>query len=311
MPPQTPPIYPSAQAPQVGPQPAPAMPPPSPVPSPAPPGPEPSPTPPGAAPTPAQPGLPGSQPMQLNPAYGHTGLATASLVLGIVSLPASILSLFTLPIPVTAIVLGCISLKRKKGFALAGIILGVIGIILSGVVLAVGLNLEKQKTNRTSLNSSTTANVSSAGISSTCYSFALPAGFTSGDVTKNSDCVTVLQKQDGTNDLAITSTNLTQNVSTADQDAYLKAVIDSLQSQEQGKLTLSNRKYINLDGVRAYEATGAESQGKYTYGGIIAALAPKDYMSVSGLKLRAFLIAFDSSTNQDTLDKVASSWHWQ
>ncbi len=251
-----------------------------------------------------------SMPMQLNPAYGNDKLATASLVLGIVSLPASILNVLTLPIPITAIVLGAISLKRKKSFAVAGIVLGVIGIILSAVVLVVGLRIEHDK-KASQAGSTLSHGVSGSNLNSTCYSFSLPNVFTTADVKKNLDCVTVVLKADSTDDLLVNSSELASPVAVSDRDAYLKNLIAEFQTQIGSSIQVTSTKFTTLDGVRAYQVTGSENHGNYRYFGITAVLAPKDYFSVTGAKLRAFIVVYDSSTSQNRLDELAGSWHWQ
>lgn len=257
-------------------------------------------------PIPPQQMPPGSA-MQLNPAYAHTGMATASLVLGIVSLPASILNLLTLPIPVTAIVLGIISLNRKKSFALAGIVLGVIGLILSGVVLAVGLHIEHQK----NANKLTPAASGGFSVDANCYSFALPSHFSQRDISKNSDCVTEIIKSDGSDDMAVESSSTAARVADKDMDAYLKSVMDEMRKKVGSNMNITSTKYIDLDGVRAYEAIGTETEANYKYGGMLVALSPRDYTSTSGTTLRGFVIAFDSSTSQTRLDEIVNSWHWK
>lgn len=66
------------------------------------------------------------------------GLAVAGLVLGIISLPAVVLSLLDIPIALLGIIFGGIGLAKAskiggkgKGMAMAGLICGVIGLILS------------------------------------------------------------------------------------------------------------------------------------------------------------------------------------
>lgn len=249
--------------------------------------------------------MPG-QPMQLNPAYSHTGMATASLILGIISLPASILNILTLPIPITAIVLGFISLKRKKSFALAGIILGVIGIILSAVVLAVGVHVLKK--NAVTTNSATGA----TSVNSNCYSFSLPSTLSKQDISKNADCVTLVIKSDNTEDLVVNSTSLKSAVSDADRDKYLKSIIESGMSDlNPSKYSITNSGYIDIDGARAYRVKGTENQGNYKYLSVLAVLSPKSYMSANGSKLQAFIIASDSATDANQLDGVVNSWHWK
>jgi len=252
---------------------------------------------------PPQPQMPG-QPMQLNPVYGHTGMATASLVLGIISLPASILNILTLPIPITAIVLGFVSLKRKRGFAIAGIVLGFIGIILSAIVLAVGMHV---------INKQKTASVSGANVDSNCFSLSMPGNLGSSDVTKNSDCTIVAINKLSTEDLAIGSVQQTTTVQGKDVDTYLKSIMDEglKSSAISSKGTVTSSQYTSIDGVRAYEVLGTETQGNYKYFGLLVTMAPKDYLSVSGAKLRTFVIASDSSTNKTAIEDVASSWHWK
>lgn len=248
--------------------------------------------------------------MHLNPSYTGGGLAIASLILGVVSLPASILNILSLPIPIVGIVLGAIGLKHKKSLAVAGIILSGVGIILSIVVLIVGTHIQHNKKASQS-TSSLTHGVSGSNLSSTCYSFLLPDGFTNSNVQKNSDCLTVLVKADSTDDLSVNSSDLTSPVSDSERDAYLKNLVAEFQNQAGSAIQIKSTKFITLDGARAYEATGTENNGNYKYVGIVAVLAPKDYISVTGAKLRAFLIAYDSATSQDRLDKLAQSWHWQ
>jgi hypothetical protein len=69
------------------------------------------------------------------------GLAVAGLVLGIISLPAVILSLLDIPIAILGIIFGGIGLAKAKkiggkgkGMAMAGLICGCIGLILSIVL---------------------------------------------------------------------------------------------------------------------------------------------------------------------------------
>jgi len=71
-----------------------------------------------------------------------SGRATASLVLGIVGLIAWFLPIFGVPVTVTGLVLGILSLKGpKRAFAIAGIVLCVIGLLASMVNGALGAYL--------------------------------------------------------------------------------------------------------------------------------------------------------------------------
>jgi hypothetical protein len=66
------------------------------------------------------------------------GLAVAGLVLGIISLPAVILSIFDVPIALLGIIFGGVGIAKAnkiggkgKGMAIAGLACGVLGLILS------------------------------------------------------------------------------------------------------------------------------------------------------------------------------------
>ena len=77
----------------------------------------------------------------------RTGRATASMVLGIVSVPAALVWFVGIPLGIIAIVMGTIARTdiRRHGYtnggqAKAGIILGIAGIVLAvGFVVAVGI----------------------------------------------------------------------------------------------------------------------------------------------------------------------------
>jgi hypothetical protein len=69
---------------------------------------------------------------------GGNGLAVAGLVLGIISLPAVVLSLLDVPIAILGIIFGAVGLSKakklggkNKGMAMAGLICGIIGLIAS------------------------------------------------------------------------------------------------------------------------------------------------------------------------------------
>ena len=74
------------------------------------------------------------------------GLGIAALIAGILSLPAAFTIVRRIPARRLAIVLGFIGYRRARtgeatngGMAIAGIVLGVLGIILSAVLIAVGV----------------------------------------------------------------------------------------------------------------------------------------------------------------------------
>lgn len=69
---------------------------------------------------------------------GKNGFSIASMVCGILSLTCCCASIFGLILAVAAVVLGIIALRNKydgKGMAIAGIITGGIGFLISGIML--------------------------------------------------------------------------------------------------------------------------------------------------------------------------------
>ena len=68
--------------------------------------------------------------------------AIASMILGIIGLLAWILPLIGAPVTITAIVLGIRGLKSEKsGMAIAGIVMGVTGLVLTVINAAIGAYL--------------------------------------------------------------------------------------------------------------------------------------------------------------------------
>jgi hypothetical protein len=88
---------------------------------------------------PQQPLQPGAQvPSQVD----RTGRATASLVLGLFGLIASVIPLIGFPITITGLVLGFQGRhSSRKGIATAGIVLTIIGLVLTVINSAVGAYL--------------------------------------------------------------------------------------------------------------------------------------------------------------------------
>jgi predicted Zn finger-like uncharacterized protein len=75
---------------------------------------------------------------------GGSGLAVLSLILGILSLPmACCCGLFSLPCTLGATITGSIALKNPdgKGMAVTGMVLGIIGLVLSVVMVAIGVGM--------------------------------------------------------------------------------------------------------------------------------------------------------------------------
>ena len=65
--------------------------------------------------------------------------STPALILGIVSIPMA-LTLMAIPIGVAAIIMGSLALKSNKGKSIAAIITGILGILLSIVIIAIAVS---------------------------------------------------------------------------------------------------------------------------------------------------------------------------
>jgi|SRR5579871_1138435 len=89
--------------------------------------------------------IPGNQPPPIYrqfPPEREPGNPVVSLVLGILGLCAWIIPLFGLPITIVGLIFGINALKRvQKGMAIAGVVLSIIGLALSGLNAAWGAYL--------------------------------------------------------------------------------------------------------------------------------------------------------------------------
>ena len=71
----------------------------------------------------------------------RNGLATASMVLGIISIPGALFSFFDLPIAIVGLILGLVALKKAKvlrgvghGAAVTGVVTSLIGLVLATIM---------------------------------------------------------------------------------------------------------------------------------------------------------------------------------
>lgn len=72
----------------------------------------------------------------------HNGKATASLVLGIVSMITWLLPLFGYPVSIVGIVMGAFGLQsEKRGMGIAGLVLSIIGFVICLINSAIGAYL--------------------------------------------------------------------------------------------------------------------------------------------------------------------------
>lgn len=69
-----------------------------------------------------------------NQQSNNQGLATAALVLGILSIVTSLAWIISIPLGILAIIFGAVSIKKARGKALAGLITGIAGVIMSILV---------------------------------------------------------------------------------------------------------------------------------------------------------------------------------
>ncbi len=103
----------------------------------------PPPTPGGYPPAPPQPYAGYGAPM---PAAPKNGLGIAALILGLLSLPAVFSVVGGFALGILAVILGFVGYRRARsgaatngGMAIAGVVLGILGIIVSAVMIAVGV----------------------------------------------------------------------------------------------------------------------------------------------------------------------------
>ena len=268
-----------------------------------------------------QPGLPGQpappyQDVQLNPAYGHDNLAIASLILGIISIVTSILTIFTIVIPITGIVLGFISLKRRRGFAIAGITLSIIGILLSVLFIVLAFKLDSNKKSASSSSSSSTSSASqNAGggstIDSACFSLNLPTEINSSDISENKDCKITAINSDGKQDLQLSAIDAPIYTTDSQIDAALKKSADGGIKAIASRGSVTSSKSINVAGARAYEVLGTERGASYKYFSLLIVYAQKNYQPTAGTNARVFIIGADSATNPNLLEEVVKSWVWK
>lgn len=80
------------------------------------------------------------------PTQPRNGLGIAALVIGILAIPAALLMGGGIPLGIVALVLGIVGWRRSKrgeatngGVAIAGIVLGALGIVVSVALIAIGV----------------------------------------------------------------------------------------------------------------------------------------------------------------------------
>lgn len=82
---------------------------------------------------------------QVTNGQGGSGLAIASMVLGIVALVVSCcLYYISIPCAIISVILGAISIKNQKpgkGMAIAGLVCGIISLVPSIIVIVAGASL--------------------------------------------------------------------------------------------------------------------------------------------------------------------------
>ncbi|MEG2377009.1 MAG: DUF4190 domain-containing protein [Clostridia bacterium] len=94
-----------------------------------------------APPTPAAPIYTQQTPVENSDANGKSGMATASMVLGIISIVFGCCFYISLPIAIVGLVLGILSYKsNKSGMALAGIIMSSVAIVVTVIVIILGFS---------------------------------------------------------------------------------------------------------------------------------------------------------------------------
>ncbi len=92
--------------------------------------------------------MPASETQPARPVVGGGGMATAALVLGILALVTCWTVIGGVLLGLLAVIFGIVGLRRAnrglalgRGRAIAGIILGLLGIVVAGLLIAVGVSL--------------------------------------------------------------------------------------------------------------------------------------------------------------------------
>ncbi len=213
-----------------------------------------------ASPAPTQPSV--QPPYPINPVVSTSGggKAIASLVLGIVSLALGVLGLiFAVP----GLILGILDLKsRRRGLAIAGIILSGLGIVIS-IVLMLVLGSAFSLFRALPAPASTKITSPNTHIDTPCYSVTAPESYTlikqpSGDIINNdpSLCQAMVAPIDTSLigkliSVSTDNTNLTPaHVSL--EDAY-KKLSYSVQQDSKTPLVVVKTK---VDGTDAYKISG-------------------------------------------------------
>ena len=247
--------------------------------------------------------MPTSQPQTPVGSKAYSNLAIASIVMGGLSIPASLLSILTAFIPILGIVFGAISLKSsKKGLAISGMILSIVGLILSVAVLIIGISEEnKPKTTSTPAVSKTSI---SNSVSTDCFITTLPEDFTTSVIS--SKCDIEAKAKNSREEVSIVAITPEQGYNTADFEAEnTNALIKIVQSVDptisivkQSKTTFSNQPAYYA------EITNSANQKGAVY-----------YIYTSSTygepKYQLFLVTLDTLDGFDTLETIKNNWQWK
>ena len=241
-------------------------------------------------------------PMQLNPIYTNNNkLAIASIVLGVISIPAAILTIFTIAIPIVGIVLGALSIKKQRGLALTGLILSSIGLVLSIGIFVFALT-----------------KTSNAKVVTDCYSAKLPKGILEDNLTINKECSILGKNTLETDSVATVGYDFNQDdkPSEVESDKYMDTAIEIMKGaieNEEVKGRVLSEDVIQLDGVKAkvLRFTQNSNKNKYRYGTVVYTVTPKKYSSGDKDGMWNFFAGCDSQNNQNCLENTIKSWKWK
>lgn len=241
-------------------------------------------------------------PMQLNPIYTKNNkLAIASIILGVISIPAAILTIFTIAIPIVGIVLGALSIKKQRGLALAGLILSSIGLALSIGIFVFALT-----------------KTSNAKVVTDCYSAKLPKGILEDNLRINEECSILGKNTLETDSIATVGYDFDQDdkPSEVESDKYMDTAIEMMKGaleNEKVKGKVLSEDVIQLDGVKAkmLKFTQNSNKNKYRYGTVVYTVTPKKYSSGDKDGMWNFFAGCDSQNNQNCLENTIKSWKWK
>lgn len=245
-----------------------------------------------------------------NPNHLVDNLAIAALVLGAVAIPASLLSLLTIFIPVLGLVFGIIALKSNRhGLALAGVILSALGLLLSLALLSFGLWAKHNLGNGAQNQFEPTPNQNAATIKggktlqTACYNFKLPTGLVAQVTTES--CKVQATTANHQADFVVSAHTPPYGFTVDQLPRTGDAIINEIISQNPGTL-IASKQTTDFAGKQAYRVNVTEANKQKGFFLIVYTLKP-----YTAAQYQLFLIGMDTAGNDTPLKAIEQSWQWR